>query len=795
VIRPPLVLNRRARRARARSFAAHLRRLGRGSALALLLAGAAAHAQEPARTQLPPAPDQDPAQREPRAQGEDEIEVLGREERPSAPVRPSLPRFTGSLLQLPQQIQVVPQSLLREQGVTTLRDALRNVGGISVSAGEGNAQGDNFTLRGYSAQNDTFIDGVRDRASYFRDTFNLESVEVVKGPSSSYFGRGSTGGVINQVTKSPLVDPAMSGSLAAGSGAYVRGTGDVNVPLGDSVAFRLNLMGHRSDVVGRDGADFERYGVAPSLAFGLGTPTQFTLSYLFQHEDNTPDYGLPYRGARAATLALPGREGKPIPVDRDTFYGLEHDDFERTKVDFATARLDHQLGDQTRLRNTTSYGHVERQAAPTAARICESLNGRDGCPTATDVWRQGDLFLLRPDASFAIRRGRPERDATDSILSNQTDVVTELQTGFARHTLAAGFDVSRETFSIKRFDARGPSSLGYDPETTGPSYSRSESARTYTTSLGAGAFLSDRVALGESFDLVGGVRWDLFKTRHTNDFPVRDEQDVVTASTGPDFKSTDRMLSYRAGLVYHPSEAQNYYVSYATSFNPSAEALSLSEGNASTPPEENRSIEIGAKWLLFGDQLNVQAALFQIDKTNARETDPITSISVLAGSQQVRGFELSAAGRLSTDWSVFAAYTFLESELTKSISVHCEPWRAGIFDTQGVPANCAEGNELARTPRHSASLWATYAPQGGRWTLAFGPTYSAERFSSTNVNRNRVPGYIRWDSMLGFRMSETVSLRLNLQNLTDEDYYVEVGGGHAVPAPGRSFILSSDFTY
>ena len=233
----------------------------------------------------------------------------------------SLSKFPLPLQEIPQSITIVPQKLIQEQAGTTLRDALRNVPGITVAAGEGGGdQGDVFILRGFNARNDTFLDGVRDSGSYFRDSFNLDSVEVLKGPSSTFFGRGSTGGVINQVSKGPRLDPSYEGIFSGGAGPLFRGTVDINQPLPQTLpnaALRINLMAHSDDIVGRDKIELKRKGFAPSIAFGLGTPTQLTLSYLLQHEDNIPDYGFPYIS------------GKPLRIDRDNFYGLNKEDMKK----------------------------------------------------------------------------------------------------------------------------------------------------------------------------------------------------------------------------------------------------------------------------------------------------------------------------------------------------------------------------------------------------------------------------------------------------------------------------------
>ncbi len=272
----------------------------------------------------------------------------------------SLPKFPEPLKDTPQSITIVPQKLIEEQAGSTLRDALRNVTGIGVAAGEGGgAQGDSFTLRGFNARNDMYIDGVRDQGTYFRDSFNLEAVEVLKGPSSVYFGRGSTGGVINQVSKIPRLDPSYGGIFSSGTDFYLRSTADVNQPLTavlPNAALRVNFMAHRNDIAERDVVENERFGFAPSISFGLGTPTQATLSYFTQYENNIPDYGLPFSG------------GDPVRVNRENFYGLKKD-YEDTFANIVTGKIDHRFNDQLSLRNTLRFSHVHREVAPTVPSL------------------------------------------------------------------------------------------------------------------------------------------------------------------------------------------------------------------------------------------------------------------------------------------------------------------------------------------------------------------------------------------------------------------------------------------
>ena len=267
------------------------------------------------------------------------------------------PKYSELLRDTPQTISVIDDKTMQQQGVNTLRDALRNVAGISLAAGEGGAQGDNLTIRGFSGRNDIFLDGMRDFGSYYRDPFNYESVDVLQGPSSMAFGRGSTGGAVNQETKAPEAGKFISGSLQFGSDLTRRITADINEPLGQTSAFRLNVMGHDSQVADRDVAENRRFGLAPSLAFGLGTTTRLTLSYYHQQADDTPDYGIPWLF------------NGPAPVERSNYYGFREGNHLRTDVDIATARVEHDFGSTVTLRNQVRFGHYKRNALITEPRI------------------------------------------------------------------------------------------------------------------------------------------------------------------------------------------------------------------------------------------------------------------------------------------------------------------------------------------------------------------------------------------------------------------------------------------
>ncbi len=657
---------------------------------------------------------------------------------PYVPPKTSLERIPVPLQDVPQSITIIPQKLIEEQAAWNLRDALRNVSGIGIAAGEGGgAQGDSFTLRGFSTRSDMYLDGVRDQGSYFRDLFNLDSVEVLKGPSSFYFGRGSTGGIINQVSKMPRLDPSYSGTFGMGSGLYVRGTVDVNQPVTDSIAFRVNGMAQRADVVERDDVEGMRFGFAPSITFGLGRPTQLTLSYLGQYEDNVPDYGHPYIF------------GEPPKIDRDTFFGFPDVDHERTFTNVGTVKFEHRFNEQLNFRNTMRYSLVNRDAGVTPPRIA----GSPVPPSLTGV---------------NVNRNRPNRETQETILSNQTDLVAKFDTWSFKHTLNSGVEISNETFDAKRWNknAAGPTPIlnpnNHAPllPATAPNFNSDVDATAF------GIFAADQVKLNEYFEIVGGVRWDYFSA---------DVDDKLAANV--DRSQIDKKFSYRGGLIFHPWTNQSIYFSYGTSFNPSAEALSLSGTTDSVPPEENEMFEFGTKLQFFGGALNVQAALFRINKDNARVPNPVdpTLPNVTDGKQRSQGFELSVAGRLFTGLNVFGSYTYLDTEQVKSTT----------------PANV--GKELQNVPKHSATFWTTYDFLE-KFQVGGGPTYVGSRYANAD-NTNRAPGYVRWDSTIAYNVTPKLQLRLNALNLTNDHYYETTHPSHVIPGAGRTIIGSASFKF
>jgi catecholate siderophore receptor len=648
-------------------------------------------------------------------------------------------KLPDSLQETPQSVTVIPNEVMREQSAFSLRDALRNVTGVSIAAGEGGgAQGDNLTLRGFSARNDIFVDGIRDFGQYSRDTFNLESVEVLKGPSAVIFGRGSTGGTINQVSKSPSLTPSRTLSLSSGYGPLVRGTVDVNQPLSDTSALRLNLLGYYNDVVDRDEIWLSRFGFAPAYTVGLGTPTQFSAYFYYLHDDGRTDYGFPY-----VFNTVPD-------VPRGNNYGLANQDFERDDVYILTLRLDHAFNDAVKMRNALRLAYYHREAAVS--------------PPANPTAPPGT-----PLSTITVVRGHTERDEHDYNATEQTGFTFRFDTWGLKHTLVAGLEFAYEVSDVTRWGFTNiPTTNLIFPDPLRPTdMGRTTNFRGRTDAFSFGAYFVDEIAITDWLKIMGGLRFDHFDTQFENKF-LRQE-----------FSQINNEFSPRAALIITPTPTQTYYFSYGTSFNPSAEGLTLAINTTSAEPEKNESYEVGAKWDLFERRLSLATAVFQIDKTNARTTDPSLGVMVNEGTQRVRGFEVSAAGTILPTWNIFTGYTYLDSEVVESLDV-----------VTGIPV---KGKEIPNVARHTATLWTTWdiTPQ---WQVGGGAVYSSSRFAN-NINTIEVPWYARGDITAAYRPVKSFELRANIINVSDERYTDGVHPSHAVPGTYRTYILTGTWSF
>lgn len=673
--------------------------------------------------------------------------VVSGEQEAYKPEAVASPKFTQPLRDIPQTVTVIPQAVIEEQNATTLRDVLRNVPGISMQAGEGGGglPGDNLSIRGFNARSDIFVDGVRDYGAYSRDPFNTEQVEVFKGPTAAAFGRGSVGGVVNMVTKRPGLKPLYSGTAGFGTDEYKRFTLDVNQPLKEAgletTAIRLNGLWQDNDTPGRNEVSNERWALAPSITYGLGTPTRLSLLYQHMQQDNVPDYGIPWVPANT-NPALAEYSNQAPPVDFDNFYGLRNYDFEKIQNDIVTGIVEHDFNDSITLRNLSRFGRTDRDSAITAPRF-------------VDV-----------NTSTEIRRQLQRREMEHTIYANQTDLNFNFNTGKFEHDLNTGLELSREEQNNRNSaqDTNQPTTDLYNPNPgnnpLGPMPSISN-PWTEATADTVALYAGDTLKLTEKWSILGGLRYDHIET----DFSGTEGR-------------TDDLVSWRSGIVFKPLPKGSIYFGYGTSFNPSLEGNTGISGNIlNLDPEEARIFELGTKWDLLHERLSLTAAIFHSEKTNVRTPDIAnTGVTVLEGEQRVNGIELGASGAITKDWRVFAAYTFLDSKVEASNN----------------PSE--ESNILGNTPKHSGSLWTTYQLPYN-FEIGGGAQYVGERRSNATDAARIAPDYWLFDATAAYEVNKHFTLRLNVYNLADEDYIDRVGGGHFIPGAGRSAVLTASIRY
>ncbi|MCZ8388068.1 TonB-dependent receptor [Achromobacter xylosoxidans] len=693
------------------------------------------------------------------------VEVEG-EDSPYQPDAAQSPKMTAPLLDTPRSVQVVPKQVMSDQSASSLQDVLQNSPGITFAAGEGGrAGGDLPVIRGQNAASSLFLDGMRDASMQARDTFNLEQVEIIKGPDSVYSGRGGAGGSINLVSKAPKAKDATEVTGQIGTDRNYRGSVDSNWRLGEKSAFRLNVMGTKGDVPGRDRAvNFERWGVAPSLMLGMGTPTRITLSYYHYQNDSMPDYSIPYD----PRVGLPVTE--TLGISRKNFYGLAERDFMKTRDGMATVDFQHDFSDKLTLRNVVRYGRE----------------------TADYLATQPDLTLANLPAGI-VDRPAYGRYYTTKAFANQTDLSGEFLTGAVKH----GFDLGFEYTSVKQTMAytndqvlssdgvtKCPADLTQtslrnpDPNVAYPCRTaRSWPAPYATDTLALYGF--DTLKFDEQWQASVGLRWDNYRTSGHD-------------KKKQGYSRTDNLFNYQLGLAYKPVPQGTIYASYGTSSTPSAVAgatasdILRKSSDEAAAPEKSRSVEAGVKWLVLDERLTLTGAVFQDTRRN-------TNIEVLpneyeqAGQTRVRGIELGFSGAITPAWNIYGGYTFLDSKLI----------RGGRKDIG------AEGQDLPNTPRNAFSLWSTYKvlPE---LTLGGGAYYVDKVYGNADAGVDAsgapkarwVPSYWRFDAMAKYKFSSHLALQLNVLNVFDQTFYTRARPkNHAALGTGRAALLSVRLRY
>jgi catecholate siderophore receptor len=705
------------------------------------------------------------------------IDVTGDQAGGYQATQQTITRLPTPLKDTPQTINVVPQQVISEQRAVSMEDALRNIPGITFSAGEGGQQGDSPIIRGFVARGDIFRDGFRDPGWYTRDLFPVDRVEVYKGPSAFAFGRGSTGGAINNVSKLPTGATYVEGTATGTSVGGYRADVDASGQRGN-ISGRIAALYQDMPTPTRDNVYTKRWGVAPSISVPLDDATKATLAYVFQGEEGAPDYGHPYLPQPAYSPATgaqtnAGYNGNgsavtPVPINRNIWFGIAtgpYRDVVNTETHILTAMVERQLGSNFKLTNGIRYIDNDRFSRVTAPRSLFVTGTTTTPPPGTSV------------DQMSIGRERRERQTDATYLVNQTDLIGKFDTGIVNHTVATGLELSRETRSQSRTDLCLGTTTACRTSLTNPSSGGVDAAMytvvpgNNTLSTNIAAYASDQMKITRYFELLASLRFDRYRTHYVDASAVAGQNDL---------ERTDSMLSYRFGGVYHPTDNSSLYVAYGNSYNPSAELGTLSGATNNTAsvtlePEKNVSYEAGAKVDILGGGLSLTGAVFRIEKTNLRIlNDPSLPAAqqfiVLDGLARVDGIELGVAGKLTDKWQLMAGYSYLKSEIVTTTN------RAEL------------GRELPNTPAHNFTLWTTYDITKA-WTVGGGAIYQSDAFVNT-TNTAYVPDYWKFDAMMSYKVDAKSTIQLNIYNITDVMYYAQYYGGHAVPASGRYASLS-----
>jgi len=716
-----------------------------------------------------------------------DILVIGRGE------EVDLATLRGPVIDVPQTINVIDGAVLKDRQVTTLSDALRNVAGVTTSVGEGGVvNGDQFFIRGQSARDDIFTDGLRDFGAFTRDAFNYESVQVLKGSSSTALGRGVSGGAINTQSKRAGTEDFFGGTFGVGTDDYLRGTLDLNKAISDTAGFRINAMVHRNDTPDRDNVFSHRWGVAAALGFGKGTDTSLDLIFFHQEEDKTVDYGVPIAVTTANDIERPVTE---FGVPRSNFYGFAGDE-DNTIVNTLTARFAHKANDWLSITSDTKLGVYKRRFRQSIPSCSEPTPSSPTTPSCSNFLLDGNPATV-PTMAAGVRG--QFRQTTRGI-QNVTTALLEKPVGDMRNELIIGWDVSYQTNDREDDIRPGNGAISmvtqslFAPNAASPSFTHQVYQYRNSSATDYSVFVDERLWLTPKLSINAGVRYQHFEA----------DQDLTELSSnagGPvnpchgvaqkvpmcftTTSSVSNLWNPKASVIWELTDKMSFYASFSKAAVPPGN--SVSNGGATTvsangtisaadlAPERTQTFDLGAKLSLFGNRLLIQSAVYQIDRSNAREIDPGTNLYVASSDpkQRLRGFELGVSGAISPELLVTANYAYVDAKIR-------EAFTSGVIDTASI------GKQVRYVPRHAASLWTSYKPANGSLKgveIGVGANYQSKVYAN-NANSQVVPAYASFDAMLGYSFGN-YRVALNGYNLGDKLYYAQVNGGRVVPAAGR----------
>lgn len=686
---------------------------------------------------------------------------------------------TQALRDIPQSVTVVTEKLIDDRHIDTLKDALKQTAGISFMAAEGGEE--DIRLRGFPLQatGDVFVDGMRDPAFYDRDTFNLDRVELLRGSASMLFGRGSTGGAVNMVNKTPQLMDENLVDVTVGSHQYRRAVGDFNISTGERAALRLNAMRTTADNNGA-GSRIDKKGLAGAFRWGIGERHEFSASLYHLSNHNGMNYGLPWIRPDATSVAA---QTTLLPLDPTAYYGMASDT-NGGHASYGTFTHLLRLDGGGELRTQLRRGDYARNQRAGTVRLCQGSTNRatgaytphPACPAVTSA------HLGNFGPATVLTRGTNLKIQDLDSLYLQTDYSGRFEALGKTHEILAGIDLAREKKVVygARSAAQGGIDLAKPPTTVGTPDDGAwtdESARVLRetsryVSTGWGLYAQDLMQVAPHWKLLAGLRLDHLRGDYDSFVIPGNAPGPVTTTA---YRMTVSALSKRLGLLYQPNPTDSYHLSLANSFNTSGDAYSLSASNVNTPPEQAINVEIGAKLDSVDRRFTTRLAVFRATKLHERNTDPLVNLTTLSGRRHVAGLEIDIAGRLTPRWEIYGSYMWLP---------------VAAIDT---PVTGGETGRPSLTPRHSGTVWTTYqlTPQ---WRVGAGLNFRGRQTPNRNPGWE-APAHVIADLMAEYHASRSITLKLNLSNATNTRYADQLYTGHYIPGPGRLLLMTASFRF
>ncbi|MBI3728560.1 MAG: catecholate siderophore receptor Fiu [Burkholderiales bacterium] len=717
-----------------------------------------------------------------------EVKVTAKTENDFKADKASSPKYTQPLVDTTQTITVIKRELIDQQGALTLTEALRNTPGVGtffLGENGSTSTGDSIYMRGFDASSSIYVDGIRDLGSISRDLFNIEQIDVLKGPAGTDSGRGAPTGSVNLVSKQATLDDAILGNVTVGSGSQKRVALDWNKAISaeQGSAFRLNVVDQDSGVVGRNELKNKRWGVAPSFAFGLKSPTRFYLNYLHVQQDNVPDGGVPTVGLPGYTSPDPKRPfiGSAPKVSPENFYGSVND-FDKVTADMLTGRIEHDFSDKVKLINTARYGKTSQHY------LLTSFMGSTPnllTPSVTDL------------STWTLARGtRTLKDQENEILTNQTNLLADLDLGGLKHSLVGGIEITSEKQNTWGNDGLGtlPAANFYNPNPRDPVTGLNpvrNAVFTRGATNTASAYAFDTINFSPEWQANAGVRID----HYTTDYSAASLSTATANPTLPvgtliptNLNMAGNLVNFKLGALYKPTKDSSVYASYSTSKQPpggSNFALSASASSAANPkfdPQETKNMEIGTKWDLLDQKLSFTAAIYRTEVSNEVVQNLTDLLYYQTGKKRVQGVELGVTGAINRNWLVSAGYTRMDT------SVESGP----LVTASGI-------NNLSYTPKQSFTAWTSYQlPMGIK--IGGGARFVDALLRGTDGavgTPAKTEAYWVFDSMASYAINKNIDLQLNINNIADKVYVAAINksGYRYTPGTPRAVSLTANVKF